>query len=128
MPVSNLVNENFKHQVQSQGGWTPNPSSFQFIKIPSPKTEVGGAKLLMGPQSFVVSPGCTFGPNTHVSGAGVIPPNTKKVMEMGQPCLNMDAEGTCIGSFMPPPPATVPIPCTCKVKIQDAGQDKVQGE
>ena len=74
------------------------------------------------PYAQLIASGYTF-----VNGKGSIAATSTKILADSQAILLKGDTGTCTGSWISPPPASVPFPCNCTLEISDAGQTKVKG-
>jgi hypothetical protein len=72
--------------------------------------------------------GCTLIGYTHNGGNSSAPmtPTTSKLQIEAQGILRKEDYQTCTGSFTPSGGGT-PLPCTCKIEIDDPGQTKLLG-
>lgn len=113
-------------QITPQGAWIPAIPTYTEIK--SDKCKSTGKKILLDKITWTIN-GCQFPPNVHLGGSGTINSTAQKVKcELKFPMRETD-EGMCNGQFQPPgAPPPPPIPCNCKYKIINAGQNKVKGE
>lgn len=96
------------------------------IPIPDPTIKVGNSPIIGMTLPFVAS-GCTFPPNNHISGGGVIVATSINKFN-NLPVLRKGDKGVCTGSFISPPPANATIPCSCMIEIDDAGQSNAKSD
>jgi len=121
-----LANEDYVIQITPNGSWTPGPASgHSYIETKSSKNKTNGKETLVTVLGWTTN-GCTFPPNSFVSGGGSINATSTKCKCEAQFPLRKNDQGLCNGTFNPP--SGPPIPCNCTFKIQSAGQIKVKGE
>ena len=128
MAGKEVANEDRIIQITANGAWTPGAASgMTYTETMASKAKANNKFILINQISWVAV-GCTFGPNTFVSGGSVSP-----IMATSTKCkcdnifvLRKDDQGSCNGTFKPPSGPV--IPCSCTFKIQDAGQIKVKAE
>jgi len=120
------------------GAWVPG--SPNYTQIPEPKVKAVGASVLKDQISWSFPPGpgtCVLPPpfpaNNFNGGGGSMIATAAKVKvgnvatAQDKPPMRKDDQGLCSGSFTAPGPG-ITFPCSCVVKISNAGQSKAKAE
>lgn len=113
-----------------------NPGTPNYTLLQALKEKLSGQPTLKQTVTWVLSPGaCSWiGPpglgGTLISGGGSMMATSLKKKCDGSPVMRQDDQGTCNGMIAVNQPSgpPVPTPCSCMVKILNAGQIKVTAE
>ena len=102
----------------------------KIVPVKSTKSKAGATFICIEKitLTFVVARPCphTLSAHTFVSGSGSITALAQKVKTETKLVLRKDDTGTCSGTWTRNSDGTV-VPCSCNLKIADAGQTKVKG-
>jgi hypothetical protein len=97
-----------------------------YIETPASKAKANSKFILINQISWIAL-GCVWAGHNFVTGASVAP-----ILATATKCkcdnmfvLRKDDEGDCVGQFINIGTGN-PAPCSCKYKIQDAGQTKAK--
>lgn len=128
--MPNIVNEDYTLEITntSPGGVSAFGTPVE-SRNPSPFVKANSKSVLRGSIGYVFSPAspCVFAGHTFVSGAGSIVAGSSFVKTDGIPVLLEGDTGSCVGSFTNNG-SGAPVPCSCQLRISDAGQSNLKGE
>lgn len=125
MGKEKVVVEDYEVDITANGPQTPGDYG-DFTRIVEQFSDVKAddKKLLKGPTVAFMASGCTLSGYTFVTGMGTLSTNTETKCEH-LAHFKETATGNCAGMFTLNASPFTPFPCSCSLKISNAGQDDV---
>jgi len=128
MENKKIANEKVSINVSSLGAWTPDPSP-ELILNKSLKSGANKNNPILHTKINTNPKNCTMSGYTFLGGSGVINASSIKCFTDNNKKIMRDKDvGVCTGSFQQTAQPFSTVICTCKLKINDPGQDKVRGK
>lgn len=127
--MNEIANTDYKIIYLQQSAATPNPNPTA-IEVTSIKNKCGAGspnwQEILTTQLSLIQTSCTLLGYTFVSGFAIIQPTAIKCSCQNQLPLRKDDFAQCTGTFTSNSDGSI-LQCSCRVSINDAGQNKVSG-
>lgn len=125
-----IANKDYQLLYTPNSAATPN-SNPTAIEITSTKNKCGAGSSswqeILTTQLSLIQTSCTLLGYTFVSGFAIIQPTAIKCQCQNQFPLRKDDFAQCTGTFTSNSDGSI-LQCSCRVSINDAGQNKVSGD